>query len=226
MKKNILVISLILFLSVGVFAEVSTSVSDSTQNYIKEFVKKQGIDESKVKQVTEVDQAQLPDNVEIKKIDQNKVGIYSVNYSENEQEKNVYIVTYSTPKIAQTPTTTQKSIQNYFFGYSGESTSSEFLTTATSPGSYVMLRSGSITGISTSLELAGDGYVEIIIYKNNEDTGFRNKISTDDSQKTDYDLQSENIITYEPGDEISVYVQKQGAVAWSNVNTIVETTIQ
>ena len=57
-----------------------------------------------------------------------------------------------------------------------------------------------------------------------QDTGFSNIISSSDAKKIDYDLQSEDIITYEAGDVIAVYVENADNIKYSNVNTIIETT--
>jgi len=72
------------------------------------------------------------------------------------------------------------------------------------------MRSGSITGISTSLEItkADTKYVEIIIYKNGEAINFGNVIPVSSKgMEKDYDIQSLDIVTFEPGDIISVYAK-------------------
>ena len=119
------------------------------------------------------------------------------------------------------------------FGSSGEMSESTFLNTATGvEGSlekgYVMMRDGSITGISTSLDIAeasSNGEVNVIIYKNGEAIRFGNTIdaSSVDSKK-DYDIQSSEVVTFEAGDLISAYVGGQGNIAWKDVITMVEIT--
>ena len=90
---------------------------------------------------------------------------------------------------------------------------------------YVMMRSGSITGISTSVYISnGNGNLRVKVYKNGKNTGFENLISSQDSKKVDYDLQSEDVLSYKPGDIISVYVEQAGEINWSRMNTMIETT--
>jgi hypothetical protein len=87
-----------------------------------------------------------------------------------------------------------------------------------------MLRKGSITGISTNLEaIKGSGEIQIIIYKNNERIGFGNLVDISDSGiKKDYDIQSRDIVEFEQGDIISVYVKIQGEITWKDAITMIE----
>ncbi len=118
------------------------------------------------------------------------------------------------------------------FGFSGAMTSSDFLKTATGvKGSlekgYVMVRDGSITAVSTNLEVLQNsaGSLEIIVYRNGKPIGFGNTFSTDTlGVKKDYDVQSKGIVTFQAGDVISVYIRAEGIVVWSDVVTIVEIT--
>ena len=119
------------------------------------------------------------------------------------------------------------------FGFSGESNSSGFLETATGVGSslekgYVMVRGGSITGISTNLEIIytnSSGQVDIIIYKNGKPVGFGNTISASSiGVKNDYDIQSENTITFSAGDVISMYIHVDKGIVWRDDTTMLEIT--
>jgi len=91
-----------------------------------------------------------------------------------------------------------------------------------------MMRSGSITGISTNLDVAkesADGRIEIIIYKNGEAISFSNMIDASSvDTKKDYDVQSKDVVTFEAGDVISAYVKGEGDIAWEEVITMVEIT--
>ena len=226
MKKGMIIIVAFLFLSVGAFAELSSN-SSLVDSYVKEFVGRQGIDESKIVDVVEIDKNELPDGVDIKNIEDNKVGIYGVDYADDSGEKRVFVVTYSTTQFV--PRSVARTLQNYYFGFAGVSSSPGYLETVGGVNSgrsgYIMLRSGSLTGLSTSIELEGDGFIEIKVYKNGRETGLDNRIFTSDSRKTDYVLQSENILNFEAGDEISVFVKAYGDITWTNVNTILETTL-
>jgi hypothetical protein len=231
MGKGVLIVFvLISLISAGAFAESLSNgaVSSSVESFVGEIAGKQGISSDQIKKVTQVDQNNLPDELQINEIDENKVGIYSVDYTEDSEDKNLYVITYSTNQLPSS-TTSLRNVQTYSFGFVGIISENSYLATATGVATgddkgYVMMRSGSITGISTNVELTGEGFIEIKILKNGIDTGFNNKISSEDSKKLDFDLQSENIVTYEAGDMISVYVKQSGEVNWGNVITLVETT--
>jgi len=227
-KEAFIVFGLIFIISAGAFAETISEggISQEVGKYIKGFVEKGGINQTQVQSITEVDKNTLPNDIDIKKIEDNRVGIYKVDYTEQGSQKKVYVVTYSAEEFKAT--TSMKNIQYLQFGKS-EGAASVYLDSASGVESgenngYVMMRAGSITGISTSVIISdGDGKLSIKIYKNGQDTGFENLISSQDKKKLDYDLQSEDIITYEPGDIISVYVEQIGEINWSRMTTMVET---
>ena len=88
-----------------------------------------------------------------------------------------------------------------------------------------MMHPGSITGISTSLEITqGTGKLYIRVYKNGEDTGFSNIISSEDTKKIDYDIQSEKSLTFYQGDVITAYIENPDNLSWKNAIVTVETT--
>ena len=103
---------------------------------------------------------------------------------------------------------------------------------------YVMMRSGSITGISTNLEvevikgekkspavnLTGE-MVDVVIYKNGEEVGFRNSLGVDSPGVViDYDSQSKKIVSFDAGDVVSVYLKSTDGVVISDVTTMLEVT--
>ena len=117
------------------------------------------------------------------------------------------------------------------FGFSGETDKSEFMKTATGvDGSldkgYVMMRSGSITGISTDIEtLSGNGNIEIIIYRNGQAIQFGNTFAVDSNGiKKDYDVQSKGTVPFEAGDTISAQVKSSDGISWKDATTLVEIT--
>ncbi|MBI2629172.1 hypothetical protein HYW74_03745 [Candidatus Pacearchaeota archaeon] len=229
-KGMIFAIGMIFLVTAGVFAQSisSSDISGEISNYIKGFVNEEGIKEEQIKNITQIDPNNLPEEVDIKKIEKNNIGIYQVNYADNKTDKKVFVVTFSSNELKKTEKETNN-IQLLHFGYNENSSDSSYIDTATGVRSsedigYVMLRPGSITGLSTSMKIGGDGKVNIKIIKNGQDTGFSNTISSSDSKKKDYDIQSEGVISYEAGDVISVYVEVSGDINWSDVVTIVETT--
>ena len=231
MKKEVFLLFVLVFLvSAGVFAQTfSEEISENVGDYIKGFVNGTGVNEDSINSINKINQSELPDNVEIKDIDENKIGIYEVNYTSGNDTKKIYVVTYSTTQFKEKSAPLIKNIQNIYFGYSESSDSADYLNAATGVAvsgdkGYVMLRPGSVTGISTSLDLTGDGKVFVTVYKNGESTGFHNLILSVDNKKIDFDIQSENAVNYNAGDIISVYVETSGDVNWGNAITIVETT--
>jgi len=231
MKKGVtLLFAFLILVSAGALAQTfSGNVDEGVSNYIQGFINKSGIESGEVKTINEIDQSNLPKDLEIKKIDSNNLGIYEVNYTKKDGvASKVFVVTYSTPKLKQQDSI--KNIQSFVFGTSGVKNDSIYLDSATGVMSrknigYVMLRGGSLTGLSTSLEIySGDGNLKIKVYKNGEDTGFENLVSSDDKKKIDYDLQSEDVVNYKAGDVISVYVLQEGDLNWGNVITTLEVT--
>jgi hypothetical protein len=173
----------------------------------------------------------LPKEVSIENIDDTNIAIYEIAYEEEQVEKQVFVITYSVEQLA-----TQGDLiiahdkrQLLNFGYAGEMTESGFLNTATGVSGdkgYLMMREGSITGISTNLEIIKNSpeLLEIIIYKNGKAVEFSNTISAKNSGiEKDYDLQSSGIVKFVPGDLISVYLKEDKATAL-NVITMLEIT--
>lgn len=124
----------------------------------------------------------------------------------------------------------QRSRELLDFGFKGERNNSEFLETGTgvkgsSENGYVMMRKGSITGISTNLEVVKKGYsnIEVLIYKNGKEVGFRNLINPQVGIDRDYSLQSEGIVNFNAGDVISTYLVNKDNII-KNVNTLIEIT--
>src|SRR3989344_867939 len=225
MKKEVLLLVLVgLFIfTAGVLAQEVKSISEEegteaglAEEFIAKFVEGSTFArDGKVNSVSEINQSDLPDDIKIKEIEENNIGIYEVNFTDENtgEEKKVFAVTYATNLFEKKETAITKNIQNLFFGMSEEQASSAYLETSTGvqtgeDSGYVMLREGSITGISTSLEISGSGKLFIKVYKNGEDTGFHNLISTDEEGAIDFDLQSEEIVIYNPGDVLSVYVEQ------------------
>lgn len=213
-------------------------IKDEVQKYVEKFVEKRGISADKITNVSEVDFETLPKEVNIENVDDSNLAIYKVDYTDEEkveQKDQIYVITYSVNELkAQGDLIVAHDKRQFLhFGYSGEMNDDGFLqTVAGVEGSlekgYIMMREGSITGISTSLDVlkaSSSGEIEVIIYKNGEPIRFDNKIDASSVDiKKDYDVQSNDVVTFEPGDVISAYVQAQGNVAWQDVITMVEIT--
>jgi hypothetical protein len=225
MKKSVTIFTIIIIslaLIAGVIAE--SMVSETEQGEIE----KKLLDKEKIiSGITEVDLTNQPEGLDIGVYDGVGIKIYRVDIGES---KPVFIVT-SQGKIIEVQNVSLPSPRNLlYFGFAEETKESIYLESATGVDlkeqGYVMLRKGSITGISTSLNaVSGVGTAEIIVYKNGEEAGFRNTISIDSTGiQKDFDLQSPGVLTFKPGDEISVYVKVTGDLTISNIVNIVEIT--
>lgn len=227
MKKILISFAIVtvVILAVGVFAE-TINVSNDAQSIINNILKERGLNESEVQSVSKVDLNALPDQINIENVDDTNLAMYEVDMGTG---KPVYVITVSDEAIkgfAKERVITKMLIN---FGLKDKNTESQFLESAVGiKGSlekgYVMMRSGSITGLSTNAEiLNGTGDIEIIVYKNQKEIGFRNNIVADSTGiKNDYDIQSTGTITFESGDVISVYIKVNGDVTYQDINTLVE----
>ncbi len=219
-----------------VVEEVSTGgIAEEVQGYVEEFVEKRGIEAQDITNITKVNFDDLPKEVNIENINDANLAIYEIEYNEEEKEEQIFVITYSVEELrAQGDLIIAHDKRQFLnFGFDGDMVESGFLETATGvEGSlekgYVMMRKGSITGVSTNLEVVngGDsGKIEIIIYKNGESIRFGNTLDAVSSGvKKDYDVQSRDTVTFEPGDIISVYVKAQENVVWKDVITMIEIT--
>ena len=231
MKKlfAILGICMVFLLAGGVLAE-NLVVSENVEEFVKEVMKDKGINKENIKSVEKVDFADLPDEVKLENIDDTNLAMYEVDYGE---ERSVFVITVSDTTFKKAlKEIANKMILN--FGHEGEIGGSVFLDTATGVQTsedkgYVMMRYGSITGLSTNLEVlevTDVGEVEIIIYKNSEPVGFRNGVLVNSTGiMKDYDTISKDTITFEPGDVISVYTEVGENIIIKDVITIMEINI-
>jgi len=211
-------------------------IAQETYKFVENFVEKKGISPESINNVKEVDFNSLPKEVNIKNVNDANLAIYQIDYNKTQQEQDkVFVIAYSVDKLkAQGDIIVSQDKREFLnFGFSGEMTDSGFLKTATNVESssekgYVMIRKGSITGISTNLEvLEGAGQLEVIIYKNGEAIQFGNTFAVNFSGiQKDYDVQSEDTVTFEPGDIISVYVKSSSGISWKDVITLLEITTE
>jgi hypothetical protein len=221
----IIALVLIFIMASGVLAE-SIGLSDDVKNIINGVVEKQGINSSDIKSVEQVGFDKLPPQVDLKNIDTTNLAVYQVDYG---GDKPVFVITASGETIKASPPKTFAYKMFLNFGASGEVSTPSFLTTANGvEGSlekgYVMVRDGSITGLSTNLEvLSGEGSVEVMVYVNGQPIGFRNTIYADSTGvKKDYDTQSFGVVNFQKGDVISAYVKTDGNIAIKDVINLIE----
>ena len=236
MKKVLFLgVLLAVLLFVGVFAAVTNeSVGEEVSTFVQDFVSKRGIAPENVKGVSQVDFNALPKEVNIENVGDSNLAIYQVDYSENNQDKKVFVITYSVEKLlSQGDIIVAQDKRNFLdFGFSGVMSETGFLETSTGVETseakgYVMVRDGSITAVSTNLEIiqSNPGQIEIVVLKNGEPISFGNTISTDSlGVKKDYDVQARETVNFQAGDVISVVAKKTGEVSWRDVITIVEIT--
>jgi hypothetical protein len=228
MKKILISFAIItmVILAVGVVAE-TVSISEDSQKIVNNILKERGLDETEVQSIEKVNLSDLPEQINIENIDNTNVAMYQVDMG---TEKPVYVITISDETVKgfkKDRIILTKMLIN--FGLKEKATESQFLESAVGvKGSlekgYVMMRDGSITGLSTNAEiLDGNGDIEIIVYRNQKEVGFRNNIVADSNGvKNDYDTQSADTITFEAGDVVSIYVKVNGDVKFQDINTLIE----
>jgi hypothetical protein len=245
----------ILIMAIGVYAEtelssqevaqisekvdriVTPALSDAVQGYVTAFAEKKGVKAENINNISEVDFDSLPKEVNIENIGDTNLAIYQVNYNESssQEQKNLFVITYSTEKLAKQGDIIVAQDKRQFLNFGSEEEMNKgFLKTAAGvEGSletgYVMMRSGSITGISTSLDVINtnsDAKIEIIVYKNGEPISFSNSIDASSSGvKKDYDIQSKEVVEFQPGDVISAYTKVvDGDASYKSIITMVEIT--
>lgn len=210
------------------------SLSETVQEYAEQFVEKKGIDSNQINNITEVDFDSLPKEVNIENVDDTNLAIYQINYNQSdEKQENLFVITYSVEQLKSQGDLIVSQDKREFlnFGFNREMIGSGFLRTASGvEGSlekgYVMMRAGSITGISTNLEiLSGNGNLDIIIYKNGKPIQFGNSFVIENAGiEKDYDVQSKDTILFEAGDVISLYVETSEDISWKDVTTLLEIT--
>lgn len=214
------------------------NATEKASDYVVDFVQKRGISSSDVSMVREVDFNSLPKDVNIQAAGDHNLAIYEISYNDQEKgtQENVYVVSYSTEKIRkQGDLIVAQDKRNFLsFGYSGEMPGSGFLKTASDVETslekgYVMMRKGSITAISTNLEVSNrtQGDIELIVYVNGQEISFGNLLSTESAGvKKDYDVMSKGAVTFRPGDVISAEVKGAPGAVWKDVNTLIEITTE
>lgn len=234
MKKIFLTLvtgMLIIMLS-GVFAHPS-DFTPEFESFMENLVSQRGISTADITNISHVDFNNLPAEVNIQNLDDTNLGIFQIDF---ETGPPVYVITMTDLVFEKTVLADREDLKRSYlnFGYAGKMPAAGFLKTSTEvitdlEKGYVMVRAGSITGISTNLDVTKSdlvgGQVNIIIYKNGNPVGFGNTlIATSNGVRTDHDTQSENIITFGAGDVISAYAGNQGNVDWSDVTTLIEIT--
>ena len=216
-------------------------VSDTTKKFIEDFVKKKKINPEDINEVNDVPLDELPDDVSITNVEDSNIGIIQVDYNETHgsetKPEQLFVITYSTKDLESKGDLIfdREKRQFLHFGLAGESSDSSFLQSAAgvqtgADAGYVMMRAGSITGLSTDLQVVSpdEGRVEIVIFRNGEPVSFTNTLYTDETgSKVDYDVQSQGVIAFSPGDVISVYVNADdtgSSSIWKDVITMLEIT--
>jgi len=217
----------VVLLGTTVIAQTTTT-EKSVDELVNEVISAKGIDKAAVEGVKEVDFNDLPEEVNLENIDDHNLALYAVNVTG--EDKPVYVITASQTLFEKT---VQKFAQRMMlnFGFSGELTQSSFLKTATGvitmlDKGYVMTRDGSITGLSTNLEIVergDDEPIEVLVYKNSELVGFRNTFNSKIiGIVNDYDTISGETLRFEKGDVIALKVIVPQNTRIKDVTTLLE----
>jgi hypothetical protein len=219
------------FFIVGIILMAATAIAEESgaiEDLVKNALEVRGIGADKVQNVKEVDFNELPEEVTLENIDDTNLAMYEV--AVEGEDRPMYIITASDDFFTTTMTKFgQRMLLN--FGFSGENVKTTFLKTATGvvtslEKGYVMTRSGSIVGLSTNLEVLrreGNVPIEVIIFKNSEEVGFRNTFNPEMSGiYNDYDIMSNGAVSFERGDVISLQVTVPEGTSVSDVTSLLE----
>jgi hypothetical protein len=219
----------VILLGVTVFAQDTPNTLDqNVQNFVKDVAQTKGVNSSDIAGVKELDMNNLPKEVNIKNIDNNNLALYEINVTN--ESKPVYVVTASSKFFKQT---VKKYAQRMLlaFGFNGDIMASTFLktsvgvTTSLQKG-YVMTRDGSISGLSTNLEVVQNDLgapIEVTIYKNSQPIGFRNSFTEKaPGVYSDYDTASGGAVTFQKGDVISLKIDVPGNAQVKDVTSLLE----
>ncbi len=213
----------------------SGNISTQVYEYVSNFVEKREVLPSEISFVKEVDFDSLPKSSHIENVGEHNLAIYEISYEKDNKKDQIYVITYSVEELKDQGDLIVAHDKRQFlnFGFSGVMIKSGFLKTATAVETslekgYVMVRDGSITAVSTNIEISGSnpGDIEIIVYRNGEAIGFGNIFSTKSpGVKKDHNVQSKDIVSFKAGDVISVYLKANGTdIVWEDVITMIEIT--
>jgi len=215
---------------------IGGNVSESVEGFVGEFVEKRGIGSDEITGIRQIDFDKLPEDINIEGVGDHNLAIYEIDYFDEStnQEEQVFVISYAVDKlVSQGDIIIASDKRNFLnFGTSDTMTGSGFLETATGVETshakgYLMMRSGSITALSTNLEIiqSNPGSIEIVIYKNGKPINFGNTLAGGSlGVGKDYDVQSKGVVRFEPGDVISAYVRADSGLAWRDVITLIEIT--
>lgn len=231
MRKSLVVLAVVMVLVMvsGVIA-VPQEIRDETfEKFIENVASEKGVSVDEDTEINKVDFEDLPENVALDNIDETNLGLYEIDSGDG---RPVFVLTLSEETFEKVQESEDYRRSFLSFGFDGEMSGSAFLKTSNQVGTslekgYVMVREGSITGLSTNLEVLGigDGYLETVVYVNGKVANFGNSLSTrSNGVKKDYASQSEGIINFKAGDVVSVELKESGDALWKDVITLVEVT--
>jgi len=233
MKKifTLFILGVILLASVALAESINQTdltTERGVENFVKDVAAQKGIEKTKITNVQKLDFKNLPNEINLKNIDETNLALYQLDIES--EVKPVYIITASNTLFKDTiKKFTQKMLLN--FGFSGEFTHTSYLKTATGVTTslekgYVMTRSGSITSLSTNLEITNrdnNEEIKVILYINGDKTGFRNAFNENSlGVYNDYDTISSGVLNFEKGDVISMEVVIPSRTTVQDVTTLME----
>lgn len=214
MVKNKTFFLAVLFLSVIFFVSADFVVFEE-ESYIRSLTEKQGIEN--ISNITKLDKSFLPDEIDVSNIEENQVGIYEIEYDDFGILRNIFVVSYISDEVVEV---FREPVENSFYFTFNKNN----LSFSSFVGSYVMLKSGSITGLSSFVSLSGNGKVFLYVYRNGESINFFNEISSGEVDTIDFDLQSVGLNEFDEGDILSLYIVLEGEVSIDEVSSILKVT--
>ncbi len=216
----------------GGIVDDGENLGEDVSNFVKKVAKGKGISEGEIKDVKKADFNDLPKGINLGNIDDTNLALYELTDS---SDRPVYVLTVSDETFRKTLSSEDYKRSFLNFGFSGEMSESGFLKTASDVETslekgYVMTRDGSLTALSTNLEVTetdASGDVEIVVYINGERINVGNILSMEsEGSKKDYDVLSGGVAKFEAGDVVSVELKLTGDAVWEDVTTLVEITTE
>lgn len=222
-----LFLGLVMILGVMALVQSLTPSQQNVDNIVRNVAVSRGVNSSEITGINQVNFTSLPQEVNIKNIDKTNLAMYRVEVNGSQP---VYVITASSQLFENT---IKQYAQKMFltFGMPSTVSTTEFLNTAAGVQTnlekgYVMPRDGTITGLTTNLQItkrANNEPIEIIIYKNGKEVGFRNSFNSDTlGVQSDYDTVSQNIINFNKGDVLSMKVVVPSGTQVQDITTLLE----
>lgn len=205
--KNVKIIFVFVFIVGFIFLVGANSTWDS---HLNKLIENQGVFQGDVQNISELNKGELPSEIFVSNVEDSNVGIYDVKYFDGVSNKSIYVISFATQDLSESPITKSENME--YLTFSGNE---EVL------GEYLIMDDGSIVGLSSVVEFSGSGEVIVEVFVNSDLMFISNNVF-DSGDNFDYDIQSSNIDEFSVGDLISVRFRTVGDISVSEVNSVVK----